>query len=286
MFKNGIAIKPSLLLEGIIKDVPNFFKFDNPHWKNILEQALSYSYKYNLNIFDVIYPVCMESVLAYLPEKIKHPIFYRFETSKNNNFNMFSKNDKIYIKNKNFLNNNDGYIPIEKEDSNFFKFQFLIRDIINGKHISSSDLEFVINEKKNYSDININKNSFAKYAFGIYCWDLEKEYGNYNKAFFLYKRYQEKSNQCSNMPCFVEESKNGSEFKYIIRNSKKDNICENTNTCQKFIREARRLASLSIRDRKLYDSKTKGDAVKPNLGLLSLRYPCDFFSPPEQDTLP
>lgn len=261
LVKNGYTPLQSIAVKKMIHDVPELFSFKD---KQLYDKLLDISYRYNIIATEIVFPCNMRNVIEKYSKKQFSHWTYKFKTVISDHISIFKLGEKFFIE----IDDN----TINEDDVDFLKVQFILDRNYNKKIVRNEDYDFIRRVDKKHSKEKFRVDAFIKNAIGLYCWDLEKNTGNYSDAFTVYNEYQKTIGKCKNDECFI-----GTENKNTNNKLKSHSSCPRDDTCRSFVREARRLSRLNIKSREIYSSTQKGEADDPQHKDTLQRYPLSFF---------
>lgn len=237
-------------LSAIMEKDPKFFDFQNPVIKYNYDKLIDISNKYNIHAPNLLYPIDMGDIINNASDDFIPPTSQPFNNTVNGKFKFFMLGGQLVAE----LNNN----LLNEEDAKYILFQFLNYRINHGNKISELERKFYNSIRGEAKEEKFRIDSFIKHIVGMHIWDSEKKYNNHDSIYDLYRKYKKKQRSCgSNDSC--------------------KNSCPSFDTCDKFVRESRRFASIEIQKRQILSTVEKGNLVKPKKDSSILRYPIQFY---------
>lgn len=228
--KNNMDYHKSPDLQLLIDENESLFDFENPSMTKYYNELERISQKYNILAPDLMYPSDLSEIILLYKSDYVPRVSYRLDKRMNEKFLIKTlENDKIIIHTKRDT--------LEEGDIYYLLYQIIINKIVNNIEIGSEYNEFFEKYEHNFNKETFRLESFIRNIIGMYKWDciVSKKHDD---TFELYRKYYKKNNKNIN--------------KNIANYCKSKDLCPNCvrrDSCEKYIREAYRLASISIKQR-------------------------------------
>jgi len=252
-FKDGHIYHYSEYSQKIADENKNAFDFVrmSAWYDKILEIGL----KYDINPIEIIYPIDMESLMKEYINNDYIPISDRLKKYSSSNISIFSNGDKFLISQNQF----------DEDDIDFIKYNFILKKIINNEYIEKYEIEMVNSILKKINPIALRNESYSRAIIGFYNWDAMKFKYDTEKVYNLLKSFQQSKPNSKCAKCISN-----------INSISAEN--DNIESCQRYIRDARRIISNSIFDKKIYTSSKDLKTIRPQNFSKTNRYPVTFFN--------